>query len=81
MSTLPLEGPVVEETGPDALDVDPDPEGGALTAFRRIVGAMPELRHGLAVTLVLALAMAAGRVVVPILLQQVIDRGLLGPDG
>lgn len=81
MSSMPLEGPVVEEPGPDAIDVDPDPDGGAVLAFRRILRAMPELREGVAVTAVLALSIAAGRVVVPILLQQVIDRGILGPEG
>lgn len=82
MSTsMPVEGPLVEEPGPEPGDVDPGPDGGPVEAFRRIVGVMPELRRGFPVTVGLALAIAAGRVVVPILLQQVIDRGILGPDG
>jgi ATP-binding cassette, subfamily B, bacterial len=43
----------------------------------------PELRQGLVVTLLLALAATAGRVVVPVAVQQTIDKGLLaegGPD-
>jgi ABC-type multidrug transport system fused ATPase/permease subunit len=40
----------------------------------------PELRRGLPVTLLLALVATAGRVIVPIAIQQVIDGGL-GDDG
>jgi ATP-binding cassette, subfamily B, bacterial len=40
----------------------------------------PQLRVGLLVTLTLALVGAMGRVVVPILVQQVVDRGLRNPD-
>ena len=44
---------------------------------------VPEFRRGLSVTLLLALIATAGRVVVPIAVQQTLDRGLLddgGPD-
>jgi len=41
----------------------------------RGVEAAPALRHGFGVTLALAMVGAAGRVVVPILMQQAIDRG------
>ena len=40
----------------------------------------PELREGLAVTLLLALLATAGRVVVPVAVQQTIDNGLSGPE-
>lgn len=40
----------------------------------------PVLRRGLWVTFLLAAAGAAGRVVVPILIQQAIDRGIVGQD-
>ena len=40
---------------------------------------MPEFRRGLPVTFVLALIATAGRVVVPIAVQQTIDRGLGRP--
>jgi len=40
----------------------------------------PVLRQGLGITWLLAAAGAAGRVVVPIVIQQAIDRGILGVD-
>jgi ATP-binding cassette, subfamily B, bacterial len=49
---------------------------GALATIRRGLGLSPELRRGLPFTLVLALVATAGRVIVPIAIQQVIDRGL-----
>ena len=41
----------------------------------------PELRTGLAGTLALALVATSGRVVVPVAVQQGIDRGLRAPGG
>jgi ABC-type multidrug transport system fused ATPase/permease subunit len=46
--------------------------------LRRALGASPELRHGLAFTIALAVATAIGRVSLPVLVQQVIDRGIVG---
>ncbi|MEU6034970.1 ABC transporter ATP-binding protein [Actinomadura sp. NPDC047616] len=54
---------------------------GALTTLRRGLRLSPEFRAGLAGTLLLALLATAGRVVVPIAVQQTIDKGLGGPDG
>jgi putative ABC transport system ATP-binding protein len=59
--------------------VNEQSEGGAVSVIRRGVAATPELRTGAGVTIVLALLGAAGRVVIPVLTQQVIDRGLSGP--
>ncbi|MPQ99237.1 ATP-binding cassette domain-containing protein [Modestobacter sp. I12A-02628] len=42
---------------------------------------MPEFRRGLPATLALALVATAGRVVVPIAVQQTLDRGLNAPGG
>src|SRR3712207_2159880 len=42
---------------------------------------MPEFRQGLPLTLLLALVATAGRVVVPIAVQQTLDRGLGAPGG
>jgi ATP-binding cassette subfamily B protein len=53
---------------------------GAIAILRRGARATPQLRQGLGVTILLALIGAAGRVVIPVLTQQVIDRGLTGPD-
>ncbi len=56
---------------------------GAIKTLVRGARMVPEFRTGLRLTLVLALVATAGRVVVPIAVQQTIDRGLLadgGPD-
>jgi len=53
-------------------------------AWRTLVRGLqlsPEFRVGLPVTLLLALVATAGRVVVPIAVQQTIDHGLRGPHG
>jgi putative ABC transport system ATP-binding protein len=62
------------------LPADDRPEG-AFATLRRGLRMMPEFRRGLPVTFLLALVATAGRVVVPIAVQQTIDRGLVGPDG
>ncbi|MGY1814109.1 ABC transporter ATP-binding protein [Blastococcus sp. SYSU D00820] len=54
---------------------------GAVATLRRGLRMMPEFRRGLPLTFALALVATAGRVVVPIAVQQVIDRGLAGPGG
>jgi ATP-binding cassette, subfamily B, bacterial len=55
-------------------------EEGAFATLRRGLRMMPEFRRGLPVTFALALVATAGRVVVPIAVQQVIDRGLVSGD-
>ena len=54
---------------------------GAFATLRRGLRMMPEFRHGLPLTFLLALIATAGRVVVPIAVQQTIDKGLTGPGG
>lgn len=66
--------------GPVPFDGN-DVPGGALAAFRAVVAQMPELRAGIGLSAGLALATSAGRVVVPVMVQQVLDRGILGPEG
>ncbi|MEX5720150.1 ABC transporter ATP-binding protein [Geodermatophilus maliterrae] len=58
-----------------------EPREGAVATLGRGLRAMPEFRRGLPATFALALLATAGRVVVPIAVQQVIDRGLLAPGG
>ena len=55
--------------------IEERPEG-AFATLRRGLRMMPEFRRGLPATFALALVATAGRVVVPIAVQQVIDRGL-----
>ena len=69
----------------------PAPAGAASTVrqgtdtawrtIRRGLALSPEMREGIGLTLVLALAATAGRLVVPIAVQQTVDRGLLAPGG
>jgi ATP-binding cassette, subfamily B, bacterial len=66
---------------PHAGGPRPDSEGGAISVLRRAVRTSPGLLRGLRITVVLALFSASGRVVVPVLVQQVLDRGVLGPEG
>ncbi|GAB4082829.1 ABC transporter ATP-binding protein [Modestobacter muralis] len=54
---------------------------GALQTLRRGLRMMPEFRQGLPATFALALIATAGRVVVPIAVQQTLDRGLGAPTG
>src|SRR3954451_11803091 len=56
-------------------------EESAFATLRRGLRMMPEFRRGLPATFALALVATAGRVVVPIAVQQVIDRGLAAPGG
>ena len=64
MSAIPVAEPRI---GPQRL--------GAMQTIRRGLRLSPELRRGLPGTLVLALLATAGRVVVPIVIQQILDRG------
>ena len=54
---------------------------GAVAVLRRGLGASPELRDGIGATVGLALTVAAGNIAMPILIQQIVDRGLLGSEG
>jgi putative ABC transport system ATP-binding protein len=54
---------------------------GAWRTLRRGLRLSPEITQGLGITLLLALVATAGRVVVPIAIQQTIDRGLNAPGG
>ncbi len=89
-------GPVVaalaEAARPGSHDFErahraPSPEeaalqqAGALTVLRRGLAVTPELRQGLVLTAAFALVTAGGKLAVPILIQQVLDRGVLGDSG
>lgn len=54
---------------------------GALSVLRRGLAVTPELRDGLLFTAALAVLTAAGRLAVPVLIQQVLGRGVLGDAG
>src|SRR4051794_31794814 len=68
------------------LDQPPPPAeppgvGGAISLLRRAIGVTPELKSGLTVTVLMAVAGAAGRITIPVLIQQIIDKGISGPEG
>jgi putative ABC transport system ATP-binding protein len=52
----------------------------ALALLRRGLASSPELRKGAVLTLALALVAGGGRVITPVLVQQTIDRHILGGD-
>jgi len=54
---------------------------GAVAVLRRGLAATPELRTGLAFTVGMAISSGAGRLAVPVLIQQILDRGVLGDAG
>ena len=77
--TEPLELPALDEAA-TLLD-DEQPSIGALAVMKRGVRVSPELRAGLGITVVMALTAAIGRLVVPILVQLILDNGVLGDGG
>ena len=54
---------------------------GAMALIRRGIAATPELRVGALLTVGVGLVTALGKIVVPILIQFTLDRGILGDDG
>ncbi|MDQ1520404.1 MAG: ATP-binding cassette, subfamily bacterial, partial [Actinomycetota bacterium] len=66
-----------------AFDEDDDvtDSGGALHVLRRGLAASPELRRGIRATIVFAIVAAGGKLAVPILIQIILDRGVIGNAG
>ncbi|HEY3144417.1 MAG TPA: ABC transporter ATP-binding protein [Acidimicrobiales bacterium] len=62
-------------------DEDALANAGAVEVLRRGVRVTPELREGLLFTMALAFVTATGKLAVPILIQQILDRGVRGPGG
>ena len=54
---------------------------GALQVLRRGLATSPELRVGLKATIVFAIVAALGKLAIPILIQVILDRGVLGSGG
>lgn len=66
-----------------STQMDTGADIGAIETIRRGVAASPELRDGLGITLLLAIIASCGQIVVPVAVQQTLDRGLNaagGPD-
>ncbi len=66
----------------DTTDVEP-PEhlDGAIAVLRAGLASTPELKVGLLFTVGMAIGSGGGRLAVPILIQQILDRGVLGDQG
>ncbi|WP_263311984.1 ABC transporter ATP-binding protein [Brachybacterium atlanticum] len=56
------------------------PDEGAIATIRRGLALTPELLRGLWITLLLAVVATAGKVVVPIAVQAILDRGIIAPE-
>jgi len=69
------------EHRPQTPEEDALQDAGAIEVLRRGLAVTPELRDGLVFTAVLAVVTAAGRLAVPVLVQQVLGRGVLGDQG
>jgi putative ABC transport system ATP-binding protein len=54
---------------------------GAVAVLRRGLRESPELRRGLWLTVLFAVLSAVGRLTIPVLVQQVVDKGLLADEG
>jgi ATP-binding cassette, subfamily B, bacterial len=72
-----------EPEGTDGSRIGGSQEMGTLDTLRRGFELSPELRRGLGVTVVLALVATVGRVLIPFVVQQTTDNGIMaagGPD-
>ena len=65
----------------DELLAPPPELDGAIAVLRRGLAATPELKIGLVATVGMAIGSGGGRLAVPVLIQQILDRGVLGDDG
>ncbi|MDT3438166.1 ABC transporter ATP-binding protein [Pseudofrankia sp. BMG5.37] len=66
--------------GGDAPDV-PSAREGLWSTARRLRRLAPQATNGIGVTLLLALIATVGKIVIPLTVQQTLDRGVTGPDG
>lgn len=80
MTTLDTDEAVVLDDTVDLVDAE-GATSSAIATIRRGLAVAPTLRNGLGITWALAAVGAVGRVVVPVLLQQAIDRGIQHSTG
>lgn len=81
MSTITTPATESDDLAAGGTRMDSGESIGAMETLRRGVAISPELREGIGVTLLLAVVASCGQVVVPIAVQQTLDRGLNGPGG
>ncbi len=65
----------------DADPTDAAAPSGAIAVLRRGVAVMPEIKRGIAVSIAFAVVVAAGRLLIPVAIQQVLDKGVLDAGG
>ena len=65
----------------DRAEVPAEQASGVGDVLRRGLRESPELRAGLVVTVAMAMVVAAGKLVIPVAIQQILDRGITGPGG
>ncbi|MFA5566561.1 MAG: ABC transporter ATP-binding protein [Acidimicrobiia bacterium] len=75
---IPVNEDDTPEIDSDARDLGPD---GAIAILRRGLKASPELKSGAWITIGMAITAAVGQLVIPVLVQQIIDKGINGPNG
>ncbi|MCF2530415.1 ABC transporter ATP-binding protein [Yinghuangia soli] len=68
-------------TAPTPLSAPAEKQQSGWAVLRRGLALSPEFKQGIAVTLVLAAIATAGRIIVPLAVQQTIDNGLRGDGG
>ncbi|MFL5737624.1 MAG: ABC transporter ATP-binding protein [Actinomycetota bacterium] len=79
---MPSEPSDLDELAEELEDLPPvGGLGGAVSVLRRGLRESPEMRAGIGFTIALALADTVGRLLIPILIQVVIDHGINGPEG
>ncbi len=69
------------EVTPSATETEVGTTEGALSVLRRGLRQSTELRQGLGPTVIMGLAVALGRLVVPVLIERTINDGVLDPAG
>jgi ATP-binding cassette, subfamily B, bacterial len=62
-------------------EIDVTESVGALRVLRRGLAASPELRRGIKATIVFAIVAAVGKLAIPVLIQIILDHGVLGERG
>ena len=69
-----------EDSAPDLFVTSEQHDEGALAVLGRGLRETPEARQGLIATFVMGLSIAVGKLVIPILIQQALDDGVLGDE-
>lgn len=67
----------------EAEDSEPESEqpSGGLAVLRKGIAVMPEVRQGIRVSFAFAVLVAAGKLLIPVAIQQVLDKGVLHKHG